>query len=202
MNECRERLEGVKEEVGLSQEALLQEHEAALQLQLQARWHFCTCYWCLQEPHRHSVCTNSLCSAAHALTSGHHWQFAWAAMQTMHLDEHTVCTFQAQQHVTASAIIIADTDCLWHQWHVAWAGHLHAEHCGSSMLPSAKVCRAQHAQQVGLLLCREDIESADQAVAAMANMLHQLAPDNKFTRATRALQQVGALVHHKCLVSN
>lgn len=35
---CRERLVGVKEHLGLSQEALVEEHETTLQLQLQARW--------------------------------------------------------------------------------------------------------------------------------------------------------------------
>ena len=34
---CRERLEGAKEEVGLSQEALLQEQQLTHQLQQQAR---------------------------------------------------------------------------------------------------------------------------------------------------------------------
>lgn len=45
-------------------------------------------------------------------------------------------------------------------------------------------------------MCREDIYSADQAVQAVAGMLHQLAPDGDLNTATHALQQVSASALH------
>lgn len=39
-------------------------------------------------------------------------------------------------------------------------------------------------------MCREDICHADQAVQAVAGMLHQLAPNGDLNMAAHALQQV------------
>lgn len=45
-------------------------------------------------------------------------------------------------------------------------------------------------------MCREDIYSAEQAVQAVAGMLHQLAPNGDLKTATHALLQVSASALH------
>ena len=51
-------------------------------------------------------------------------------------------------------------------------------------------------------MCREDIYSADEAVQAVANMVHQLAPNGDLTMAAHALEQVraSALSNTHCTV--
>ena len=52
----------------------------------------------------------------------------------------------------------------------------------------------QACAQTLFTLCREDIESADQAVAAVAHLLHQVVPDGDVSAAVQKLAQVNCLL--------